>query len=233
MKVKLIFLILVIAAIPMLNAQDALSIDEDGNVKITEQLYYKQIETLQDSNLTGEAIPFDLSLYNTEAHIGFRFRVCWFNGDGTNAFTFADTAVITIDGIDVNEWVGQGTGHLDFVYTGGNNFEVINAGEVWDSDAGKYSGSWFKYLSGNANATSGRATTLNTSGATIGMPIQLHYKQYESRVTINITPALSSNVVYVAWANNGTGIAYGCSVAGNIITVTAEGRWTTLYPRKS
>ena len=154
MKPKIIILLFLISSIFNLSAQEALTIDDNGNV------HYKQIKTVKSADISAADDSYDISQYASETKIGFRFRVTWVGGNGDFTFTFEPSIDITIDNIPASGWIGQGVGHLDLVYTGDNYFEVINAGEVWDSDGGMFSGSWKKDLLGDLHLRG--KTTLTT-----------------------------------------------------------------------
>ena len=237
---KLLLIILILFSIVNISAQDAITIDQNGNV------LFKLIDKTAPVDLKSAATPFDLSSYATVEKIGFRFRVSWFDGDGTNQFTFADsTPSYTIDNIAAAEWVGQGTGHLDLVYEGENNFEVINAGEVWDSDGLLFSDykTFNKCLNGVVYG-SGKAINVTTNSA-IGnlfgnVSGTMHYTHSLQSFPISLVRVNTISVDSNARSSGYTNVTADTFLFTAYHEISSpisgcwqyEGRWTLSTPRK-
>ena len=245
---KLLLIILILFSIINISAQDAITIDQNGNV------LFKLIDKTASVDLKSTATPFDLSSYATVEKIGFRFRVSWFDGDGTNQFTFAEsTPAYAIDNIPATEWIGHGIGHLDLVYDGENNFEVINAGEVWDLDGGKFASKTFeKDIDGSFQqiVTKVEALTLNIQRGNLYThngernPISFAIP-FKIKVSQNVSFILQDDFdgyPFGSYRNDTLEDTelYRMFLQGAYTTTlsykevfTAFGRWTIEYPRKS
>lgn len=165
---------------------------------------------------------------------GYVFRVSWYDGDGSNTFSFTGGGSSTINNIAYTEWVGEGTGHLDLRYLGSDKFEVINSGEVWDCDGGNFaSESWEKHLSG---VLIQRAFGDTITGAPTALTFSIAYASSSNQVDAR-SKSFGNRVAFVtAITTTGFNItvynaATGATDGSGTVDWDATGRWTTSYPR--
>jgi len=186
--------------------------------------------------------------------VGGKIRYSWSGGDGTHTFSWSDGASYTFSGITADKYIGQGTGHLDIVKTATTTGNIVNAGEIWDSDGGNISDSgnfidqtFKKFLNGECqyNCEVERASVAMTTNSasyawtnspsiTETFPLSTLFALLnESGVCVTTQDACFS--IRVSSVTT-TGFTYNaCRFASGTATVamngTFLGRWTTAYPR--
>lgn len=207
------------------------------------------LPSLGDYDISAGDTTEDLAIINSYP-IGYKFRVSWYDGDGSNTFSFTDNSE-TIDGAGIAQYIGEGTGHLDLLKTGaGGEYITINRGEIWDSDGGNFTNQHFeKRLDGSLFQTrkipeTSYAITTGT-GVLYNSAIQAaqNYPVTAAQLDITSITCMSSTLKSVFVGSSTTNatasawqpfvLVYGGSAGSVSITVfmTMNGRWTTSYPR--
>lgn len=214
----------------------------DNFTDLTMQYGPGKIKSLQDSDISTADATYNMATINAYP-VGYRGRISWHSGDGSNDFQFVDSsASITLDGVDITDWVGDGTGHLDIVKTATNTWETLNDG-VWDSDGGNFNSGnteWSKYIDGTLEQrypTTPSITSNSFYTWTFDIPFVGNLPMCNGNPT-------SRNAATIAFGSSGTDTRGLTSIQVEMIningggnptpaTIEAKGRWTTSYPRKS
>lgn len=178
-----------------------------------------------------------------------RFRVSWHSGDGSHTFAFSDTSGITLNGIALAGWVGQGTGHLDIMQVTPTEWQTFSV-DIWDSDGGDFTGTFEKRITGvlyqGAEVATSTVVGQSTTTFTWTFPIQYAETSSQRFATNQVnthgdatfansradaaTGASQSDRVFRVIS--GTGGNWGVTTA-LAFSIVSQGRWTTLYPRIS
>lgn len=189
-------------------------------------------ESQGDYDISASNTTFDLTEVNSYP-IGYKFRISWYDGDGSNTLSFTDNGE-TIDGVSVADWIGDGTGHLDLIKLDDLEFETRNSGEIWDSDGGNFTGTFEKKLNGIQE--SGLEQDMSAGTYTWAIAFV--------SATYGITHAILENAAGASYVINFTNrtttqfdiVIRNAETSSNISKITyvrGFGRWTASYPKKS
>lgn len=171
---------------------------------------------------------------------GQPFLISWYDGDGTYTHTITSAGAETINGVVFSEWIGQGVGYWKLVQTADGVFELLNDGEIWDSDGGNFNGTWEKSLTGVLSLSDSITLT-----ATIPKPgtFEIAFSSTPNdshkvgrntgsggdQLFIGLVRPTSTTAYGAYGAKSDNGVNY----TSGVMDFEIDGRWTDLFPRIS
>jgi hypothetical protein len=216
---------------------------------ITTRYRNDTIPSVGDNDISSADSTYDLANVDSKS-TGYKFKVSWHSGDGSNTFSFVGTTE-TIDGVLYDQYIGYGTGILILEKTGDKTFQNIGP-DIWDSDGGNFTGTFEKHLSGLINET--RPEDKNPGGSSASGSIYRSTNDFgDLSYPVSLAVLISDNMEIVTpnsssqWCgrkatNNATltnWATYYILDSGTFTTTTISvvykvtGRWTTTYPRRT